>query len=136
MKALRPDSSSLVSRRQFLRNCSFAAGGMATLAFPFVSAKGAASVNDRLRIAIIGVGGRGGANLDGVKSESIVALCDVHEQPVLRAAERYPGAKKYSDFRRLYDNARDFFGLCDPPTAGARPPAALTEGRSSGSSSE
>jgi len=46
--------------------------------------------NEKLNIAIIGVGGRGGGNLGSVSSENIVALCDVYEPPVLKAAERFP----------------------------------------------
>ena len=36
--------------------------------------------NSKLNIAAIGVGGRGKADLNGVKSENIVALCDVNKK--------------------------------------------------------
>ena len=98
--------SSRFSRRQFLRQTSLAAGTAYALSWSAIGRGG--TPGDRLRIAIIGVGGRGGANLAGVKSEQIVALCDVHEPPVLKAAQQYPEAKKYRDFRRLYDNAGEF----------------------------
>ena len=39
----------------------------------------AASRLDKLRIAVIGCGGRGGGNLQSVSSEHIAALCDVNE---------------------------------------------------------
>lgn len=67
----------------------------------------AASPNSRLNIAIIGCGGRGAGNLQEVGSENIVALCDVYEPAVAAAARRHPSARKYRDFRRLYDDARD-----------------------------
>ena len=35
------------------------------------------SANEKLNIACIGVGGRGGANVEGVMSQNVVALCDV-----------------------------------------------------------
>jgi predicted dehydrogenase len=96
-----------LTRRRFLKHCSAAAGTAAALGMPGLTAK-AAGANESLRIAIIGVGGRGGANLESVKTEHIVALCDVHEKPVLKAAQQYPQAKTYKDFRRLYDDAKDF----------------------------
>ena len=44
----------------------------------------------------------------GVASENIVALCDVFEPAVDRAALNYPHARRCNDFRRLYDSARVF----------------------------
>jgi predicted dehydrogenase len=61
-----------------------------------------------LRIALIGVGGRGAANLQGVASEEIVALCDVFEPALDRAAAEYPRARRCRDFRRLFDHAGEF----------------------------
>lgn len=61
------------------------------------------SPNERLDIAIIGCGNRGAANLDGVSSETIVALCDVDDRFAARASERFPAAKRYRDFRKLFD---------------------------------
>ncbi len=68
----------------------------------------AASPNERLNIAIIGCGGRGAANLAEVSSENIVALCDVNERNLAAAAAKHPGARKCTDFRRLYDQADAF----------------------------
>jgi predicted dehydrogenase len=61
-----------------------------------------------LNIAIIGAGGRGGANTDGVKSENIVALCDVNQDALDAAAKKFPKAKTFRDFRKLYDIANEF----------------------------
>lgn len=38
--------------------------------------------------------------------ENIVALCDVSEPNLLRAAEKAPKAKKFRDFRKLYDTLK------------------------------
>ena len=38
------------------------------------------SPNEKLNVALIGIGGQGGANLRGVSSQNIVALCDVDEK--------------------------------------------------------
>jgi predicted dehydrogenase len=63
----------------------------------------AASANEKLNVAFIGVGGRGQANLDGLRRENVVALCDVDDQRAGDAYERFPKAKKFYDFRRMYD---------------------------------
>ncbi len=67
-----------------------------------------ASPNERLNIAIIGSGGRGGSNLASVESENIVALCDVYAPNLDAAAAKYPKARLFADFRKLYDHANEF----------------------------
>ena len=58
--------------------------------------------NEKLNIACIGVGGRGSANVGGVSSQNIVAVCDVDEK---RAGKNWTraGAKQYHDFRKMLD---------------------------------
>tara|TARA_R110002095_G_scaffold198648_1_gene178174 strand:- start:1220 stop:2545 length:1326 start_codon:yes stop_codon:yes gene_type:complete len=64
-----------------------------------------AAANEKLNVAVIGIGGRGVANLDAVgKTENIVALCDVDEQRAGKAYERYSQAKKFTDYRRMLDD--------------------------------
>jgi hypothetical protein len=64
-------------------------------------------LNEKLNIAIIGAGGRGAANTQSVSGENIVALCDVSENNLNQASEKYPKARKYVDFRKLYDESND-----------------------------
>lgn len=91
------------SRRQFLGTV---AGSVAAMAVPNI-VRGR-NLNEKLNVALIGVGGRGAANLQGVASENIVALCDVFEPAVARAAEKHPRAKRYNDFRKLFEHSREF----------------------------
>jgi predicted dehydrogenase len=63
----------------------------------------AASANERLNIAFVGIGGQGAANLRGLRGENVVALCDVDDQRAGDAYERFPQAKKFHDFRRMFD---------------------------------
>ncbi|MHC4403378.1 MAG: Gfo/Idh/MocA family protein [Planctomycetota bacterium] len=65
-------------------------------------------LNGKLNIAVIGAGGRGRSNTRGVSSENIVALCDVNEKNLDRAAEDHPKARKEVDFRKLFDHPREF----------------------------
>jgi predicted dehydrogenase len=96
-------SPSRVSRRRFLKSTS-AAGTVLLGAPAFLRSK---ELNEKLNIAIIGAGGRGAANTQSVKSENIVALCDVSEPNLNKAAQKYPQARKYEDFRKLFDKAND-----------------------------
>jgi len=93
-----------VSRRGFLKQGALATAATALGAPSFVRARNA---NEKLNIAIIGSGGRGAANLQGVGSENIVALCDVFAPAVDAAAKLHPKARRYSDFRKLFDNSKD-----------------------------
>ena len=92
-----------ISRRRFLNRT--AAGTASLLAFPAIVS--GQSPNSRLNIAIIGSGGRGASNLKDVSSENIVALCDVFEPNLEAAATKHPKARKYVDYRKLYDEAND-----------------------------
>ncbi len=94
-----------LSRRKFL-GTTVAASAAATFGFPAI-VRGQ-NLNDKLNIAVIGSGGRGGANLNGVQSENIVALCDVSQDNLDGAAEKHPKARKERDFRKLYDHASEF----------------------------
>lgn len=59
--------------------------------------------NERLNIACIGVGGRGAANVGGVKNENIVAMVDVDEVRAGKSFEQFPRARRYADFRIMLD---------------------------------
>lgn len=92
------------SRRRFIRTVAGSAAGL--IAAPAI-VRGR-NLNEKLNIAVIATGGRGGHNLQQVSSENIVALCDVYEPAVDRAARLHPDARRFSDFRRLYDEADGF----------------------------
>ena len=66
-----------ISRREMLKSSALAGAGVW---LGVSSAPAKESTNDKLDIAVIGIGGRGGANLGGVSSQNIVALCDVDEK--------------------------------------------------------
>ena len=99
-----PATSPTATRRQFGRT----AAAMAAAAYAAPGVLRARNVNEKLNIAVIACGGRGGSNLDSVSSENIVVLCDVYQPAVDRAATRFPKARKLNDFRRVYDHAGEF----------------------------
>ncbi len=90
--------SDRLHRRRFLRTA--AVTGVAPL---LLEKHGAPAANDTLDLAVIGVGGRGRANLRGVSKEHIAALCDIDEKRLGQAARQFPKARTFTDFRRMYD---------------------------------
>jgi len=90
-----------MKRRTFLKQSAMAGAGLVVLKSGILRAGN--SPNEKLNIAVIGVAGRGGANLNSVKSENIVALCDVNEKNLASAAERFPRAKTYIDWRKCLE---------------------------------
>jgi predicted dehydrogenase len=56
---------------------------------------------EKLSLAIIGAGGRGWDNIKGVRTEDIVALCDVDDRRAQKAFAEFPQARRYKDFREL-----------------------------------
>lgn len=97
-------SSTRSSRREFGKIVASAA--VSTLAVPRI-VRGR-NLNEKLNIAMIGVGRRGAHNLKQVASENIVALCDVSEPLLDEAAAHYPQAHRFRDFRKVYDHAAHF----------------------------
>src|SRR5437764_11496628 len=90
-----------ITRRRFNRGL-IAGAGILGAAPAFLRGK---NLNEKLNIAMIGTARRGAANSASVGSENIVALCDVNAQALGQAAAKYPGAKTFKDFRRMYDEA-------------------------------
>jgi predicted dehydrogenase len=93
------------SRRRFLRSGAAAAGAVWASGPAILRAQRG---DNRLRIAVIGCGGRGGSNLEDVSTEHIAALCDVDRNTLAKAAAKHPGARTGVDFRRLFDHAAEF----------------------------
>lgn len=92
--------TTFVSRRRFVQT-TLAAAAAAT-----VPATGVLGANDEVRIAIIGVRGRGNGHIgwfgkiDGVK---IVALCDPDEHILAERAKKVDGVYTCTDMREIFD---------------------------------
>jgi predicted dehydrogenase len=96
-----------LSRRQFIAT-SAAAGAGFWIAGRQTGYGQEKSPNAKLNIACIGCGGQAASDMKNVSTENIVALCDVDSRRVDAAAKLHPGAKKYEDFRKVFDDAKDF----------------------------
>ena len=96
------------TRRQFLQQGLAAGTALAGVGYWSQRAPAQSkSPNELLNIGMIGSGGRGAANLQGVATEHIVALCDVDENALGQAAANFPDARTYVDFRKLLDAGND-----------------------------
>ncbi len=100
------DSGGGTSRRQFLKSAGSAVAAF-TIVPRHVLGRGATPPSEKLNVACIGVAGRGGASLNGVRRESIVALCDVDTRRAGAAFAKFPQAKVYRDFRKMFDEMGD-----------------------------
>ncbi len=97
-----------ISRRKFIGNVATAAAGMAILpSFTSFGGLGRFSPSDKLNIAGVGVGGMGGSNINNLNSQNIVALCDVDWNYSAGIFEKYPDAKKFKDYRMMFDKMGD-----------------------------
>jgi predicted dehydrogenase len=101
-------TASRLSRRSFLAQS--AAVGAAALGTPAILR--AQNTTSRINLGFIASGGRARANLaemtkEGGVAVNIVALCDVNGQNLERAAQQYPKARLYKDFRKLLDESKD-----------------------------
>ncbi|HOY59972.1 MAG TPA: Gfo/Idh/MocA family oxidoreductase, partial [Verrucomicrobiota bacterium] len=94
-----------MNRRQFLARSS--AGVLLFDLFPRSIARGAGapSANEKLNLAGIGIGSQGGGDIDAMAGEgqNIVALCDVDDDYAAKKFAQYPKAKRFKDFRVMFD---------------------------------
>jgi predicted dehydrogenase len=91
-----------MNRRSFLRHTALGVGSLCLANMSWAGSR-QISPNEKLNMAVIGVAHQGASDMGQLESENIVALCDVDANYLAAAAQRHPGAKTYSDFRRLLD---------------------------------
>ncbi len=102
-----PSAIHSVSRRKFIFLSTVGTASLLSGSVYGKPKRRAKSANEKLNIAIIGAGGRGAGNTHDVASQNIVALCDVNEQNLAAASEKFPNARKHIDFRKLFDNEKE-----------------------------
>jgi hypothetical protein len=99
-----------LSRRRFLEDALLAAAAASVAARPLAAATfapPARRAEDPLRIAVIGVRGRGRDHIASCKANpdaQVVAICDPDEAVIGPAARAVPDAKYVKDFRAVLDD--------------------------------
>ncbi len=96
-----------ISRRKFIGNTALATAGFTILPSTVISGLGHKMPSDKLNIAGVGVGGKGFGLMRAMESENIVALCDVDWRYSKPCFDYFPNAKKYWDWRKMYDEMID-----------------------------
>ncbi|MDR0685869.1 MAG: Gfo/Idh/MocA family oxidoreductase [Dysgonamonadaceae bacterium] len=110
----------MITRRTFIKTGSLAAAGL-TAGGLIVSRSVSASSyrrirgsGERVRLACVGVGNQGAYDikmLDATGLADITVLCDVDmgAAHTVEMMEKYPDARRYRDFREMFDRSRDDF---------------------------
>ncbi|HJZ59531.1 MAG TPA: Gfo/Idh/MocA family oxidoreductase [Gemmataceae bacterium] len=94
--------------RRFTRRRALQLGSAGALGYlfngPANSVVRAHGVADRLRVAGIGVGGKGAGDIEQAgKFMDVVALCDIDEERLNLRGTTWPSARKFFDYRKLFD---------------------------------
>lgn len=92
------------NRREFLKQTAAAGAGLA-VGYHVHAAPAAPSrsPNEKLNLAAVGTANQANYNISNTASENFVALCDVDENYLGRAASRFPKARTYRDFRVMLE---------------------------------
>lgn len=116
-------------RRSFLKIAGSATAGI--LGFPSILR--AQNKPEKLRVAIIGTGGKGGAHIDCVKraGDICVAHCDIDTKRQGQAPKLWPESRFYQDYRILFEKEMkniDAVMICTPDHHHYLPTALAMEG--------
>ncbi len=98
------------TRREFIRKAASSTFGFTFIPAYLTSARAQSNPkrppSQRLNLGCIGVGGRGASVISGLckKGHAVpVALCDVDHERASPVLETYPSAKRFHDFREMFD---------------------------------
>lgn len=93
-----------LSRRRFIKTGAAALAGITIAPSSILGHNfGHVAPSDKLNIIGVGVGGRGAHVIRNMNSHNIIGLCDVDWKYCDRTFKEYPKAKKYDDYRKMYD---------------------------------
>ncbi len=100
-----------ITRRRFLRGAALSTAAFTFVPGAFPGLGGAAAPGEKLNLAGIGIGGQGAVDLDLLKSENIVALCDVDRDYAAKTFKQYPDARQFTDYRQMLDQVKEIDGV-------------------------
>jgi predicted dehydrogenase len=106
--------SKAVDRRRFLQGAAGAGLGFwvaGTQAWGDTEAPAQnVSPSEKLNVAFVAVGGRAAENIKGIKplpNANIIALCDIDDKRLEIAANEFPKAKTFFDYRKMLDEVKE-----------------------------
>jgi predicted dehydrogenase len=90
------------SRRDFLKTTT--AAGVGYWVAGGVSPKVSHAAIETVNFASVGVGGKGDSDSgDAGRSGNMVAICDIDDNTLNKAAAKFPKAEKFNDYRKMLD---------------------------------
>jgi len=95
------------TRRDFLKTSSAIAAGSTFLITGTKSSGNIIGANERVRIAVAGLNGRGGAHIGGFRGQDnveVAALVDPDSKVLASKMRGVPGAKGYADVRKVLED--------------------------------
>lgn len=92
-----------MQRRTFLKASGITIPAFYVFPRHVLGGKGFRAPSDKLNIASVGAGGVCKNYIENCNSENIVALCDVDDDRAAETFKIYPDAKRYKDFRVMFD---------------------------------
>ena len=97
------------SRRSFIKKTALVTAGISIIPRS-VLGRGFIAPSDKLNIAVIGGGGKGfsdAVNVWNNGASNIAVICDVDWNSSKDLIEKFPNAKKFKDYRKLFDEIKD-----------------------------
>ena len=95
-----------MKRRNFLKATATVAAGLQIVP-RYVLGQGQTPPSAKLNIAGVGIGGQGGGVLGEMKTENIVALCDVDWTKAADTFKACPKAERFKDYRVMLEKRKD-----------------------------
>jgi predicted dehydrogenase len=124
----RPNPTSTGStRRRFIQGSLAGAAWLASGAAPqalraaeqSVPSRRKVSANDTLNVAAVGAGGRGADDIHDLMETgavNMVALCDCDDRRASDTFQKFPKARRFRDWRKMFDELKDFDAvMCATP---------------------
>lgn len=94
------------NRRTFIQTS--AAAGAGFWAAGGVAPKKSLAAIEEIRFACVGVGGKGSSDSDDAgRAGKVVGICDIDDETLNKAGEKFPDAKKYNDYRKMFEELGD-----------------------------
>ena len=91
----------MMGRRDFLKTAALATLG--TMSAPYIMRAGGTS---KLKVGIIGCGGKGESDAEALMGEDIVALCDADDRRAATIRKKCPNARYYKDYRVMLEKEK------------------------------
>src|SRR5262245_32032682 len=100
------DQNSGASRRDFIKQSAVAAAAFMIVPRHVLGGKGFRAPSDMLTVASVGCGGKGESDIfmfNKSGKANIAFLCDVDEKNAAKTFNNFPKAKRYKDWREMFD---------------------------------